>query len=67
VAGGLPKGGPAVCLDDAPAQLPQHVGRRRLLSAPLEQPDEHRDARDRLAQVVRDDVGEITRSASMRR
>jgi hypothetical protein len=37
-------------------QLAQHVGRRRLLGSALEQPDEHLYARDRLAQVVRDDV-----------
>ena len=40
-------------------QLPQDGGRRRLPGAPLEQPDEHRDARDRLAQVVRHDVGVV--------
>ena len=40
-------------------QLPQDGGRRRLRSAALEQSDEHRDARDRLAQVVRHDVGVV--------
>ena len=39
------------------AELAQHVGRRRLLGAPLEHPDEQRDAGDRLVEVVRDHVG----------
>ena len=38
-------------------QPTQHVGRRRLLGAPLEQPDQKLDARDRLAHVVRHDFG----------
>ena len=39
------------------AQQPQDLGRRRLVGAALEQRDEVRDAGDRLAQVVGDDVG----------
>ena len=39
------------------AQQPQDLRRRRLAGAALEQRDEVRDPRDRLAQVVGDHVG----------